>query len=136
VESKKEQITDLYKRLYIKIPVFQALADDERLRILVHLLEAGIEGMNVTDLSAKSQLSRPAVSHHLKILKDCGIITPHKSGTQIFYVLDAEKDFAELKETVEAMQNAIAGLDITSMRKDVSWILDLVDSTAVANYGP
>lgn len=135
MESKKEQITDLYKRLYIKIPVFQALADDERLRILVHLLEAGIEGMNVTDISAKSQLSRPAVSHHLKILKDCGIITPHKSGTQVFYVLDAEKDFAELKETVEAMQNAIAGLDITSMRKEVSWILDLVDSTAAGSYG-
>ena len=126
----KEEIANIYKRLHGKIPVFQALADDERLKLLLQLLEAGSSGVSVNDLAARSRLSRPAVSHHLKMLKNCGIITPHKTGTRIFYVMDAEKSFRELKETIALVEKMLAGLDVDTIRQETPWIMNLVDLTA------
>jgi len=128
--DKKTQISELYKQLHKKIPVFQALADEERLKILAHLLEAGSNGMNVTEIAAKSHLSRPAVSHHLKTLKDSGIIIPHKVATQIYYVLDAEKSFTELKQTIDAMEGAISDLDLAKVKENAPWLVKLVDENS------
>ena len=69
-------------------PLFIALGDKVRQKLLLDILDAGSEGINVKNLSAKSRLSRPAISHHLKVLKDSGLIEPEKVGTQIFYRID------------------------------------------------
>lgn len=42
--------------------------------ILVMMQSGDCNGLRVNDIAAKTRLSRPAVSHHLQILKDAGIV--------------------------------------------------------------
>ena len=92
-------------------PLFIALGDTVRQQLVLDIAEGQVsreEGINVTDLSAKSQLSRPAISHHLKVLKDYGIIKPRKVGTQIFYTLSLDKNLEEVAELVRSIQSLMA----------------------------
>ncbi len=57
--------------------VFIALGDETRQSIFIALLENESVGMRVPEITAKTHLSRPAVSHHLQILKDAGLINMH-----------------------------------------------------------
>lgn len=43
------------------------------------------------DIAKKTNLSRPAVSHHMQILKNAGIVRVRKEGTFIYYYLDPEE---------------------------------------------
>ena len=88
-------------------PLFIALGDEVRQQLVLDIAEgqaSSEDGINVTDLSAKSRLSRPAISHHLKVLKDYGIVRPRKVGTQIFYTLCLEKKLDEVAELVRSIQ--------------------------------
>jgi len=69
---------------------FIALGDENRQLILIALLE-NYGGMRVGEITARTNLSRPAVSHHLKILKDAGIVNMFKRGTMNFYHVDANE---------------------------------------------
>ncbi len=92
-------------------PLFIALGDEVRQQLVLDIAEGQVsreEGINVTDLSAKSKLSRPAISHHLKVLKDYGIIKPRKVGTQIFYTLSLDKNLEEVAELVHSIQTLMA----------------------------
>ena len=83
-----EEIKRILKAFRICTPLFLAFGDKYRQKIIFDIIEAGSEGINVTNLSAKQELSRPAISHHLRILKENGIIVPHKVNlTQKFTVL-------------------------------------------------
>lgn len=108
----KELMTSLYERFSERIPMFQALADEERLRIIFLLMMAGEEGMNVKTIAESSHLSRPAVSHHLKTLKDSGFITFRKSGTQMFYKSNKEKGFSEIQKLMDLLQQIIDSKDL------------------------
>ena len=43
--------------------------------------------MNVNEITGKTSLSRPAISHHLKILKDAGLVNIRQEGTANYYYL-------------------------------------------------
>ena len=60
------------------IPLFQVLADLNRQRIIVEI--AKHERLNVNQIDEKIELSRPAISHHLKLLRQAGI-ERNRSGT-------------------------------------------------------
>lgn len=62
--------------------VFVALGDEHRQRILL-TFEKG-ERLTVGQISQVSTLSRPAVSHHLKILRAAGILEAEKSGKEVY----------------------------------------------------
>lgn len=62
--------------------VFVALGDEHRQRILL-TFEAG-ERLTVGQISEVSTLSRPAVSHHLKILRAAGVLEAEKLGKEVF----------------------------------------------------
>lgn len=65
-----------------------ALGDEKRQAIIIKLLENKVcKGLRVIDLTEATQLSRPAVSHHLKILKDAQLIDCRKEGTKNYYYL-------------------------------------------------
>ena len=83
-------------------PLF-VLGDIVRQDILLLLSERLGTGMNVTEITANIELSRPAVSHHLKVLKDAGFITSAKKGTKVFYFIDMHEPFAKLKELVVSL---------------------------------
>ena len=47
-------------------------------------------GTRAVDIVEQTTLSRPAISHHLQILKDAGLVGSRKEGTCIYYYLDPE----------------------------------------------
>ncbi len=69
--------------------VFSALGDEVRQQIIVTLLEHDTVGMRVPEITERTHLSRPAVSHHLQILKDAGLINMYRIGTKNYYYIDA-----------------------------------------------
>jgi ArsR family transcriptional regulator len=67
--------------------VFRALGDPVRLR-LVSLIGAHQGGEAcVCDLNAAFSLSQPTISHHLKVLREAGIIDSERRGTWVYYRL-------------------------------------------------
>lgn len=71
--------------------VLIALGDEMRQHLmLVMMLSGECNGMRVGDIAAKTNLSRPAVSHHLQILKNAGIIKMRREATKNYYYFDAD----------------------------------------------
>lgn len=68
-----------------------AIGDETRQSIILALMEGPIEGMRVGAITENTHLSRPAVSHHLKVLCDANILTLSKSGTMNYYRLNPDK---------------------------------------------
>lgn len=85
-----EQMSLLARELEACRGAFTALGDENRQRIIIALLEH-YGGMRVGEITTHTNLSRPAVSHHLKILKDAGIVGMYKQGTMHFYHVDANE---------------------------------------------
>ena len=57
-----------------------AIGDETRQLIIMTLLESDCNGIRVGEITEKTHLSRPAVSHHLKILKEAGMINMRREG--------------------------------------------------------
>ena len=72
--------------------VFVALGDETRQHIFMTLLESEQVGMRVPQITEQTHLSRPAVSHHLAILKDAGLVALHRNGRFNFYYVDANAE--------------------------------------------
>jgi ArsR family transcriptional regulator len=67
--------------------VFKALGDPVRLR-LVSLIGAHQGGeVCVCDLTTAFDLTQPTISHHLRVLREAGIITSERRGTWVYYRL-------------------------------------------------
>jgi len=109
--NQEEELLNLFKNVNGFIPIFQALADSERLLILLKLFYAGSKGKNVTELSGRTRLSRPAVSHHLKVLKAARIINSRKDGTQVYYSLDAKEKIAKIESLVNGLMGHLKSID-------------------------
>ena len=80
---------------------FTALGDEHRQRILL-TFERG-ERLNVGQIVDVSTLSRSAVSHHLKLLRDAGVLESRKEGKEVYYWVN--KHF--LEESLEAVLHYI-----------------------------
>lgn len=70
---------------------FHALADPVRLRLLSTIAANGSLGACVCDLVGPSGRSQPTVSHHLRILREAGLVTSEKRGTWAWYFADTER---------------------------------------------
>lgn len=66
--------------------VFQAIADPVRRDIIQLLAE---QSLTVNAVAEKFEVSRPAISKHLKILEECGIIAIHQQGRERFCQIQA-----------------------------------------------
>jgi ArsR family transcriptional regulator, arsenate/arsenite/antimonite-responsive transcriptional repressor len=64
---------------------FKALADPTRVAIVSRLSTA--EAVCVCDLTAAFELSQPTISHHLRILRDAGLVEAERRGTWAYYRL-------------------------------------------------
>ncbi|EEV25164.1 putative ArsR-family transcriptional regulator [Actinobacillus minor 202] len=71
------------------IPTFTVLSDENRLMILHILFENG--SLNVNDLTERLHLSRPAVSHHLKIMLDAGLVRVDQQGKERYYTVSLQQ---------------------------------------------
>ncbi|TDQ40667.1 ArsR/SmtB family transcription factor [Aureibacillus halotolerans] len=83
--------------------IFKAFSDPVRQDIFLMFMIA--KRMNVAEVVEQSHLSRPAISHHLKILKQAGILSSNKVKTEVFYSLNlGDSVIAKLKRIVESAE--------------------------------
>ncbi|MFH9864550.1 ArsR/SmtB family transcription factor [Streptomyces lydicus] len=76
----EDQATELAK-------VFKALGDPVRLRLLSMIASRSGGEVCVCDLTPAFDLSQPTISHHLKLLKQAGLIDSERRGTWVYYRL-------------------------------------------------
>jgi ArsR family transcriptional regulator len=89
-------------------PLFKAVADPVRLRLLS--LIACHEGGEacVCDLTGAFELTAPTISHHLKVLKTAGLIDSQRRGTWVYYWV-IPNTLARLAAVLGSRADAMAG---------------------------
>ena len=79
-------------------PLFAALGDETRLR-LINRLSSGGPG-SITQLSAKSDVSRQAITKHLRVLADAGLVRSTRRGREQVWDLETKR-LADAHEYLE-----------------------------------
>lgn len=97
------EIKKAFEQFATCTPVLFCLIDEIRQDIVIQLAGAGPQGLCVNDITAGGNLSRPAISHHLKVLKSSGLVKSRKQGTQVFYYLYLEDHVERMKGLIEAI---------------------------------
>ena len=67
------------------VTLLAALADPVRLHIVRQL--ADCDGICACDFTDSCAVSQPTVSHHLKVLREAGVVTSERRGSQVYYRL-------------------------------------------------
>lgn len=80
--------------------MFAAVADPARLRLLGFIAVASGGEVCACDLVTPLGRSQPTVSHHLKVLREAGLVESEKRGTWVWYRI--------VPEHIEALRNALA----------------------------
>ncbi len=87
---------------------FRQLSDGTRLRLfwlLCHCEEC------LTDLSAMMGMSAPALSHHLRQLKNAGLITGRRSGKEVYYTATDDSCTRLLHDALEDLMRMTCPMD-------------------------
>lgn len=101
----KEQLEELSNRFIQCQKTLTAVGDEVRQHLILVMMHYGdCNGIRVGELAARTNLSRPAVSHHLRILKDAGIVKMRREATKNYYYFDTD---------MEAIDNLICMLEQT-----------------------
>lgn len=85
-------------------PIFVALGD--RFRQDIIMLLATEERLNVNQIAERMPLSRPTISHHLKVLRQTGLITQDRVSRENFYSLSLDPALAALRQLVEQAETS------------------------------
>lgn len=89
MKTKIEELADGYLGCN---KILTAIGDQTRQYLIIEMMKMGkCEGVRVNEITACTNLSRPAVSHHLQILKDAGLISVRKEGTKNYYYFNHDK---------------------------------------------
>lgn len=83
--------------------VCEGISDPQRLKLLYLVAE---QARNVTELTEALDISQPTVSHHLRILRERGLVTAERDGTSIYYALGD----ARILEAIEILRGFVADL--------------------------
>lgn len=99
--NKQDQLNLIKGDFINSQKVLLAIGDETRQAILMVLMGTDCQtGLRVGEITEQTHLSRPAVSHHLKILRDAGVILMRKEGTKNFYYIDIRTKLGSLKNLV------------------------------------
>lgn len=88
------------ERVHMVSTILKQLGDPSRLRIfwlLCHCEEC------VINLSSLTEMSSPAVSHHLKQLRSAGLVVSRREGKEVYYKAADTPQSRTLHETIERM---------------------------------
>ena len=85
------------------IPLLDALSDERRQQIMITLGESDA-GLTVSELTKLIGLSQPAVSHHIKQLKDLNLVSVRKVGTSNIYQLTIKDALAQVQELIDILR--------------------------------
>ena len=81
----------------MKQDLFQAIADPTRRAILTFI---AVQALTPNAMAEKFDMSRQAVSKHIKVLQECELIKPEQSGREIYYHFNPKK----MKEVAEFIE--------------------------------
>lgn len=85
--------------------ILLALGDENRQHLMLAMMTMGCcDGVRVGEITEKTHLSRPAVSHHIQILREAGLLKMRREGTKNYYYFDAD---------MEAMNRLIEMLELS-----------------------
>ena len=85
--------------------LFVALGDEHRQRILL-AFEPG-ERLNIRQIVAASVLSRTAVTHHLKVLQQGGVLQSEKVGKEVYFWIDKTRMTDGLQRVLDYIRTQI-----------------------------
>jgi len=88
-------------------PMFKALGDPVRLRLLSMIASAGGGEVCVCDLTGAFHLTGPTISHHLRVLREAGLVDADRRGTWVYYRL-IPAGLTVLAALLDAGQNFIS----------------------------
>jgi DNA-binding transcriptional ArsR family regulator len=102
----------------IESEIFRALADPTRRAVFEHL--AGRE-MSVSELKAGFPISQPAISQHLAVLRQAGLVSERREGRYAYYRVDPrglapladwiDRYRAFWPERIEKLKDVLKGMD-------------------------
>lgn len=83
--------------------VCEGVGDPKRLKLLYLAAE---QPRNVSELTEILEVSQPTVSHHLRILRERGLLTAERDGTSVYYSLSDPR----ILEAMEILRSVVADL--------------------------
>lgn len=95
-----------------KVKIFKALSDQNRLEI-INILSC--DEKCACEILENFDITQPTLSHHMKVLIDCGLVECRKRGTWNHYKLNSEK----AKELMEFLQHLFCDNKIKQMQKSI-----------------
>lgn len=102
---ENEEIRRLAEEFESCQKILLALGDENRQHLMLEMIRIGdCSGARVGTITEKSHLSRPAVSHHIQILKDAGLLKLRREGTKNYYYFDA--DMTALNKLIHMLEHA------------------------------
>ncbi len=90
--------------------ICEGIGDPKRLRVLYLVAE---RPRNVTELTEALGVSQPTVSHHLRILRERGLVTAHRERTSVYYTLSDPR----VLEAIELLRQVV--VDLLTARANV-----------------
>lgn len=76
--------------------ILLALGDENRQHLILEMMKMRqCGGVRVGAITEKTHLSRPAVSHHLQIPKEVGLLKMRREGTKNYYYFDTDSEAME-----------------------------------------
>lgn len=101
--------------------ILVALGDENRQHMILEMIKIGnCNGVRVNEIAEKTHLSRPAVSHHLQILKKAGILKIRRESTKNYYYFDPDMTgFGRLIEVLQSAVSITSKLPDRSCRNDI-----------------
>ncbi len=82
--------------------MLDGLADPTRVRILCLL--GGNGRMSGSSIAAEFTMTRPAISHHLKVMLDSGLLKNEKSGQEVYYWVARDGILKSLRALADAIE--------------------------------
>ena len=87
--------------------LFKALGDETRLEVF-RLIAGQAEPICVCDIVDRFAVSQPTISHHLKALREAGLVRVSRRGTWAFYAANPER-LAVVRQFVDALTSQEVG---------------------------
>ncbi|HII92211.1 MAG TPA: winged helix-turn-helix transcriptional regulator [Methanosarcina sp.] len=82
--------------------VLKALGDEKRLKIIKIFASNNNETFCVSDVANQLDISQPATSQHIKILKNIGILEENRRGFRVFYKINSDV-LAEYRNDIDEL---------------------------------
>lgn len=93
MEERPEEMRELAREFSGCRKVLLALGDENRQHMILEMMQMNrCGGVRVGEITERTNLSRPAVSHHLRVLREAGLIRVRREGRRNYYYFDPDMD--------------------------------------------